>query len=314
MSNQPPVSRLKTKNVIVFVVFLLVAFFFIVDTTVYIQPGYVGVFINKITGKIDEAPVHSGYKFKLPFFQQIVEYPYFMQTVVLTKDFNEGSPANEEINVNSVEGQPVSCDVSLSFTLLPEKIPFLYTSFRQTIINITHGFVKQSIRQSMQEIIGKMPIADFLGKSKAQSVVGIEEDLKGRLKQYGFEVRQFTINEVRAPQAVIEAISQKNIMEQDALRAQNELVKFQYEAQQKAERAKGKGKAILIEAESQAQANKILTASLSQTLVKYKAIEKWDGNLPSVSTTNGTNTLLNIKVPEPVESEEVPAKLKKSKK
>lgn len=314
MSNQAPVSRLKTKNLVMFVGFLFLAFLFIVDTTVYIQPGYVGVFINKITGKIDEVPVHSGYKFKLPIFQQIVEYPFFMQTVVLTKDLNEGSPANEEINVNSIEGQPVSCDVSLSFTLQPEKIPFLYTSFRQTILNITHGFVKQSIRQSMQEIIGKMPIADFLGKSKAQSVIDIEEDLKGRLKQYGFEVRQFTINEVRAPQAVIDAISQKNIMEQDALRAQNELVKFQYEAQQKAERAKGKGKAILIEAESQAQANKILTASLSQTLVKYKAIEKWDGNLPSVSTTNGTNTLLNIKVPDAPDPEDSPDNSKTKKK
>ncbi|MFN8674039.1 MAG: prohibitin family protein [Candidatus Sericytochromatia bacterium] len=292
-------AKLKLFNLYAFIGVIVVAIFFVFDSTIYIQPGHVGVFINKISGKISEEPIHSGYQIKLPFFHQIIEYPYHMQTILLTRDITEGSPTNEEININSIEGQPVSCDVSLSFTLKPEKVPFLYTSFRQSIDSITHGFVKQTIRQSMQEIIGKTSISDFLGKNKADAVQKIEEDLKIRLSQYGFEVKQFTINWIRPPQAVIEAISQKNIMEQEALKAQNELVKFQYEAQQKAEKAKGKAKAILIEAEAQAKANKILSNSISETLVKYKSIEKWDGLLPTVSTGKGNNTstMLNLKLP-----------------
>ena len=102
-------------------------------------------------------------------------------------------------------------------------------------------------------------------------------------------------------------------MEQEALRAQNELVKYQYEAQQKVERAKGKAKAILLEAQSQAQANQILTSSISDTLVKYKSVEKWDGFLPSVSTSksSSTNTLLNINLPEKIAEEQTEPKKKK---
>jgi hypothetical protein len=38
-------------------------------------------------------------------------------------------------------------------------------------------------------------------------------------------VRQFTLNEFRAPKAVMDAISLKNVMSQQALTAQNELQK-----------------------------------------------------------------------------------------
>lgn len=286
---------LKVGNVFGLIVTTVIIFLFVFDTATYIPPGYVGVFINKISGKIDTDPVHSGYALKLPFFQQIIQYPYFMQTVILTQGVNGSSTMNEAINVNSIEGQPVSCDVSLSFTLDPKKVPFLYTSFRQSIDHISHGYIKQTIRQAMQEVMGKMAVTDFLGKGKADAVNKIQELLGLRLKQYGFDIKQFTINETRAPVLVIEAISQKNVMEQDALKAENELLKIKYEAQQKVELSKGQSQAILLEAQSQAKANNILTQSINNTLVEYKAIDKWDGNMPTVSTQGGGAVpLINI--------------------
>lgn len=289
---------LKIGNLSVFIVIAIIFLLFIFDTVIYIQPGHVGVFINKISGKVDEEAAPSGYKFKLPFFQQIVDYPYYMQTIILTQSPHEGSPSNEEINVNSIEGQPVSCDVSLSFNLNPQKVPFLYTSFRQDIDNISHGYIKQSIRQAMQEVIGKMTITDFLGRGKADTVFKVKDILSQRLKQYGFNIRQFTINEIRPPQLVIDAISQKNVMEQDALKAQNELLKIRYEAQQKIELSKGQSKALLMEAQAQAKANTILTQSINSNLVEYKAIDKWDGNLPIISSKGGNVTpLINMDLP-----------------
>ncbi len=299
MENTKPASSLKIGNFSIFVITIVVILLFFFDTTIYIPPGHVGVFINKISGKVHEEPLHSGYRFKLPFFQQIIEYPFYMQTIILTKSSTEGSPNNDEINVNSIEGQPVSCDVSLSYTLVPEKVPFLYTSFRQNIENISHGFIRQTIRQAMQEVVGKMAIADFLGRYKAEAVSKIEEALQLRLKQYGFNIKQFTLNEIRPPESVIQAIEQKNIMGQDALRAQNELLKVKYEAQQRIEKAKGGAKSILEIAQAQAKANNILSQSITETLVQYKSIEKWDGNMPTVSTKGGGAVpLININLPE----------------
>ena len=68
--------------------------------------------------------------------------------------------------------------------------------------------------------------------------------LSQRLAQYGFIVKQFTINELRAPPAVIEAINQKNVMQQQALTAQNELQKNTFQAQGDSIKAAGHAKAI----------------------------------------------------------------------
>jgi regulator of protease activity HflC (stomatin/prohibitin superfamily) len=262
------------------------------NSLVFISPGNVGVLIHRSGGGVDPTPLGVGFHFKWPIFQEIVEYPVFMQTLVLTRTDREGNPYNEEINVNSVEGQPISCDVSLSFELDISKVPFLYSSFRTDIRLITHGFVKQSIRQSLQEVVGRTEIVNFLGKDKAQVVKLTQDDLQKKLGEYGFQVKQFTLNEVRAPDSIVKAIEAKNTMAQEALRAQNELQKKQFEAQQKIIEAEGEAKAILTRAQSQAESNRLLSASLTPALVEYKRIEKWNGQLPQVS--GGATPFINL--------------------
>jgi len=262
------------------------------NSLVFISPGNVGVLIHRSGGGVDPTPLGVGFHFKWPIFQEIVEYPIFMQTLVLTRSSREGNLYNEEINVNSVEGQPISCDVSLSFELLTSKVPFLYSSFRTDIEMITHGFVKQSIRQALQEVVGRTEIVNFLGKDKAQVVRFTQDDLQKRLGDYGFLVKQFTLNEVRAPDSIVRAIEAKNTMAQEALRSQNEMQKKQFEAQQRIIEAEGEAKAILTRAQSQAESNRLLSASLTAALVEYKRIEKWNGQLPQVS--GGATPFINL--------------------
>ncbi len=112
----------------------------------YVNPGYVGIVIHRAGGGVDAVPLGPGLHLKNPLTTGIEEYPIFMQTLVLSKNPVEGSPANEESNVNSQEGQPISLDVSMSFELDPNKTPALYSTFRRDIQAIQHGYVKQSIR------------------------------------------------------------------------------------------------------------------------------------------------------------------------
>ena len=123
----------------------------------------------------------------------------FMQTLVLARGTNEGSLRNDEINVNSEEGQPLSLDVSMTFELNPASVPKLYQTFRTDIGVIQHGYVKQAIRQALQETVGHEEIADIIGPKKAEVVTQTQRILAQRLAPYGIEVKQFTINELRAP-------------------------------------------------------------------------------------------------------------------
>jgi len=268
------------------------ALFLLPSTFTYINPGNVGIVIHRAGGGVDPHPLDPGVHMRVPFATGIEEYPVFLRTIVLARSSSEGSGMNDEINVNSVEGQPLSLDVSLSFELDPAQTPKLYSTFRTDIDQITHTFVKQAIRQSLQEVVGTEPIADVIGPKKAEATNRVRTLIAQRLQPYGFEVKQFTINELRAPQAVMDAINQKNVMQQQALTAQNELQKNTFQAQGDSIKAAGRAKAIMAEAEAQARANQLLSQSITPTLVQYELTKKWNGQMPQV--TGSATPLLQL--------------------
>lgn len=262
---------------------ILLMYLLLRPTVTYIEPGHVGIVIHRAGGGVDPQPLGPGFHVRNPMLTQIQEYPTFMQTLVLTKDSREGSSDNDEINVNSVEGQPLSLDVSMSFELNPQKVPQLYQTFRTDVSTISHGFIKQAIRQSLQEVVGGEEIAAILGPKKAEVVTRTQMQLQKRLDAYGIEVKQFTLNEFRAPKAVMDAISLKNVMQQQALTAQNELQKNTFQAQGDSIKAAGRAKAIMAEAEAQAKANELLSRSITSTLVQYEMTKRWNGQMPQVT-------------------------------
>jgi regulator of protease activity HflC (stomatin/prohibitin superfamily) len=274
---------------------VLAVIIFALTSTTYVNPGHVGIIIHRTGGGVDQTPYGAGLHLRNPLITGIQEYPTYMQTLVLTKSTSEGSERNDEINVNSVEGQPLSLDVSMSFELDPQKVPLLYTTFRMDVQDIEHTYIKQAIRQALQEIVGNEAIADIIGPKKAEVTLRVQNLISQRLIQYGIIVKQFTINELRAPPAVIEAINQKNVMQQQSLTAENELQKNKFQAQGDSIKGAGRAKAILAEAEAQAKANILLAQSITPTLVSYEMAKRWDGKMPQV--TGGAMPM--IQMPKP---------------
>ena len=274
---------------------LLALLLLVPNLTTYVNPGHVGIVIHRVGGGVDRTPLGPGLHLRNPLTTGIEEYPTFMQTLVLTRGTTDGSRGNDEINVNSKEGQPLSLDVSMSFELDAARVPLLYQTFRTDIEAIQHGYVKQTMRQVLQEVVGQEEIAEIIGPKKAETVARAQGLLERRLAPYGIMVKQFTINELRAPEAVIEAINTKNVMQQQALTAQNELQKNQFQAQGDSIKAAGRAKAILAESQAQAEANRQLAASITPTLVQYEMAKRWDGKMPQVSGS----AMPMIQLPQP---------------
>lgn len=274
---------------------LLLVLLLVGNFATYVNPGHVGIVIHRMVGGVDSHALGAGLHFRNPLMTEIEEYPTYMQTLELRHGTGGASTSNDEINVNSVEGQPMSMDVSMSFELDPLRVPALYTTFRTDIATIQHSYVKQSIRQALQEVVGSEEIAAIMGPKKAEVVGRTQQLLTDRLAPYGMVVKQFTVNELRAPQAVIDAINTKNVMQQQALAAQNELQKNMFQAQGDSIRAQGRAKAITAEAEAQARANTLLSQSVTPTLVQYEMAKRWDGKMPQV--TGGAMPMLQLPKP-----------------
>lgn len=101
-------------------------------------------------------------------------------------------------------------------------------------------------------------------------------------------VHKVVINDMDFEEAYNEAIRQKSIAQQKAQTQEIENAA----AVAKAEADK---KVAVTNAEAQAEANRKIAESLSDTLIEYQKIEKWDGKLPTVT---GGSALVGIDTEE----------------
>jgi regulator of protease activity HflC (stomatin/prohibitin superfamily) len=97
---------------------------------------------------------------------------------------------------------------------------------------------------------------------------------------YNIVIDDFSIVNFKFSQQFTQAIESKQTAEQFALKARQDLVRIQIEAEQK-----------IAQAKAEAEALRLQKANITPELVKLrqieasmKAIEKWDGHLPKVTS------------------------------
>ena len=60
-----------------------------------------------------------------------------------------------------------------------------------------------------------------------------------------------------------------------------------------AAKAEAEAQSIKIKAEAQAEANRVLAQSLTNNIIQYEKIQKWDGKLPQVTGNSNVFTSLD---------------------
>jgi len=269
--------------------------------TYYISPGNVGVLIYK-GGQTDTgvAPVAltPGWGMTKLFTEDIQEYPVYMQTAVWTKDKTEGSKNDDSITVSSVEGSPVNIDVSMSYTLDPLKVPALYVKYRSNIETIQNSFLRQSVRQAAQNVFGRYSVEDIYGAKKEEIAGLIQKSLNDTVGQDGFNFTQFTINRTGLEPAIINSINQKIQAGQDALKSEQTLKRIEIEAKQRVAEANGNAEARITNAKAEAESIKIQAEAIQSQggadYVKLKAIEKWNGTVPTTMVPGSTVPFIDL--------------------
>lgn len=280
---------------VLFGLFLIVGAVYGFASCVNIPPGHVGVLIRKCDGGgVDKTPLTTGYHHKSVFCEEIDEYPTNLQTIVLTKSTKEGSENDDSITVTSHEGLPINVDVSMSFTLEAAKVPAIYEKYRSDITKIAHTYVRQTLREGLQLTFAKYTAEELYSDKKEVARAEVQQYLVSRLKDEGFDISQFTINETRVPHQVTEAINAKVAMTQEAQKAEAEVRKTRALAEQRKAQAEGEAAAMRLKADAEAYFNLTVAKSITPEFVQYKALEKWSGTLPSVTAGNNAVPFINL--------------------
>lgn len=248
-------------------------------TSFHILPtGYTGV--KTSFGQIQEENIQSG---------KIIFCPPFISHLYKINNKQQDKNIEDQIWGEASDKTPVyAADVTISYQILPEKSSWLCANVRNIKNLIGNELVASAIKSAMAEL--NPSEVTVRSKIEPLSQQKLTESLA---EKYGSDVvyiNKITINDMNFEDAYNDAIQQKSIAQQtaDKQKIENEAAIAKAEADKKVAitNAEAEAQKTSISAEAQAEANRKIADSLSDTLIEYQKVQKWNGQLPTVTSGN----------------------------
>lgn len=226
------------------VIFLIV---FWNQMTVTIDAGHGGVLFRRFGGGVDkETPYNEGFHFIAPWNKMYI-YETRQQEIA------------EDMNVLSSNGLEISVDVSAWYEPLYSKLGYLHAEIGSSYLQ---RVVIPSLRASARSVIGRYTPDEIYSTKRDAIQDEIFIETKKILDNKYVQINQVLIRSIILPPTIKQAIESKLKQEQESLEYEFKLTK----ASKEAERQR-------IEAEGKAKANEIISASLTDKILREKGIE-----------------------------------------
>ena len=186
---------------------------------------------------------------------------------------------------SSKDLQVVRATIALNWKIDTSKAPTIYQSIgaNQAIQNnIISPVLQEAVKTATSQYAAEALIIERpLVKEAIQSYV------TERLLASDIVVTDLSIVNFEFDEKYQDAIEAKQVAEQTAQAATNDLKRIEVEAMQAEAKAKGITNASLIEARAEAERQDLLRKTISPELVQWEAIQKWNGVLPTVQGGEG---------------------------
>jgi prohibitin 2 len=156
---------------------------------------------------------------------------------------------------------------------------------------IENSIVKPAMSETFKAVVAQFNAEELITKRETVSNY-ITDTLNKKLKQYDLYVDSISVTNFKFSDAYAQAIEQKQVAEQNANKAKNDLQRINVEAQQ-----------TVVKAQAQAQAMQLQKQVATPELIQLKRLEiqsqmisKWNGRLPTymMGSNNPTSILLNV--------------------
>lgn len=250
-----------------------------------VPAGYVGVKFDMYGGdKGVTGEVVSPGKYWLGWNEEMYLFPTFTQNAVWTKDVQPGSENDESITFQDKEGTQINADVGISFAVNHDKADTVFQKYRKGIGEITDVYVRNMVRDAINTKTSVMDVADIYGVGKEKLMQDVTSMVREQIGDIGIMVEKiYWIGPMRLPPSITTAINAKIEATQKAQQRENELQTATAQAQIARETARGEADARLIDTRATAEANRLIQASITQELVDYNKVLRWDGKLPTTT-------------------------------
>ncbi len=229
-------------------IFIAVIFVFVFFSrmTVTVDAGHAGVMFRLFGGGIDTTQTYSeGFHFISPLNKMIV-YETRQQEIA------------EEMNVLSSNGLEINVDVSAWYRPEYEQVGLLHSRIGTDYLR---RIVIPALRSSARSVIGRYTPEQIYSTKRDVIQIEIYEEAKIILDNKYVELMQVRSRSIILPPTIKSAIESKLKQEQESLEYEFKLEKAEKEAERQRIDALGKAKA-----------NQILSASLTDKILREKGI------------------------------------------
>lgn len=233
-----------------------------------VDAGHTGVVVT--LGKVNEGVLQEGMHIKAPFVQKVVKIDNrIVKLEVDTEAFSK-------------DLQTVSTTLAINYRVDSAKS---YSIYKNIGANYEAVLVTPAVNEVLKAITAKYTAEESVTNRSLISD-GLIEGLNEKLNDIGLYVTDVNIINFDFSEAFITAIEEKQV-------AQQQLLKAETEKQTAITNAEAEAEATMIKAEAEAEANKKIKASLDDNVIRSKFYDKWNGELPQAMGSDSVITSID---------------------
>lgn len=256
-----------TKIAIVGVIALL-AILVIANCFTIVDAGHTGVVVT--LGKVNDGVLQEGLHIKAPFVQKVIKIDNrIVKLEVDTEAFSK-------------DLQTVSTTLAINYRVDTDKS---YSIYKNIGANYEEVLVTPAVNEVLKAITAKYT-AEQSVTNRSLISDGLIDGLNEKLNNIGLYITDVNIINFDFSEAFITAIEEKQV-------AQQQLLKAETEKQTAITNAEAQAETTRIKAEAEAEANNKIKASLNDNIIRSKFYDKWDGKLPEAMGSDSIITSID---------------------
>ena len=255
--------KVNPKKIIIPVVAVLAVLIVALNSFVVVEAGHTGVVVT--LGAVNEGVLQEGMHLKAPFVQDVVKIDNRIRKLEVTTE------------AFSKDLQSVDTVLAINYRVYTSKSYSIYKNIGADYENV---LVVPAVNEVLKAITATYTAEESV-TNRALISEGLIVGLNEKLNDIGLYVTDVNIIDFDFSDAFINAIEEKQV-------AQQQLLKAETEKQTKITNAQADAEAVKIKANAEAEANETISKSLTNQVIENKKIEKWNGELPRVQGGSGT--------------------------
>lgn len=258
-------SRKSKKALVIVIIIAVLLLFTLFSSITVVDAGHKGILLNMgaVTGKV----LDEGLNFKVPFFQSVEVIDVRVKKV----ETENNSSASKDM-------QTITSSIAVNYYIDSSNVDKLYKTIG---LNYESTVISPAISECMKAVTSQYT-AEQLITQRVEVSTKMKDFLQEKLKDKYIIIDSFNIVNFDFSEAYNKAIEEKQIAEQEALKAKYDLERIQIEADQAIKKAQG-----------EAEAMKLKNEQLTENIIKLEFINKWDGKMPTY-LGDGANLMLGM--------------------